>query len=259
MLKLPRTLVPPIVAHRMPPSTPSTGLSSVPAMPKTAPAAALTSAIAASPPGSNPAMLYAKVVRGVTSGRTRARTAATSGLTKLIVSDLTLESFEWISVQMLSISPRAERTAAFSSAEMGVAGLASAELMVEAVAFILVAIVVRWFLIAGPAVVAFELARDFMLESSVETEPLRLEMEPVTVVIEMDFLTEGALLESTDLTVPTSGRAPTVLRASVGRLAIWPLTPATVELASIGAARTRTPRLRETTVMLKNFMLTLGF
>lgn len=76
-----------------------------------------------------------------------------------------------------------------------------------------------------------------MLESSEETELWRPETAPVIVVIDMAFLTEGTELGSTDLTVPTSGRASTAERASVGTLTAWPSTPGT-EGTSIGAART---------------------
>jgi hypothetical protein len=61
------------------------------------------------------------------------------------------ESFDLISVHMLSIAPRAVIRASFSSAEMAVAGPVSTGAIVKVVSFILVAMVVRWFLIAGTA------------------------------------------------------------------------------------------------------------
>jgi hypothetical protein len=74
-----------------------------------------------------------------------------------VTLETVLESFPWISVQMLSMSLSAVIRAAFSSSEMAVTGPATAAAIVEAVAFIFVARVVRWLLMAGTATeVTFE-------------------------------------------------------------------------------------------------------
>jgi hypothetical protein len=55
--------------------------------------------------------------------------------------------------------------------------------------------------------------------------------------------------------VLTTGRSPTTARASDGTLFTVGSIPATVGAVSIGAARTWQPMLRETTVIVKNFMM----
>jgi hypothetical protein len=65
---------------------PSTGLNNELATPITAPAAEVSSAALATPPGTKPAMLYTKAVRGLNKGRTSPRTVAISGAINVMAS-----------------------------------------------------------------------------------------------------------------------------------------------------------------------------
>jgi hypothetical protein len=65
---------------------PSTGLNNELATPMTAPAAEVSWATLASPPGTKPAMLYTKAVRGLNRGRTSPRTVAISGAINVMAS-----------------------------------------------------------------------------------------------------------------------------------------------------------------------------
>lgn len=83
-------------------------------------------------------------------------------------------------------------------------------------------------------------------------ELLSPDTAPVIVVMSTALdVTAGA-------TSPTGAKDSALATASEGALSTQVATPATDEI-SIGAARTWQPRLRETTVIVKNFMLTVDY